>query len=1494
MDLLNMILPKELKEELISSLQDKDKTKNEEEKKEEEQEEEDEEQEEQDEEQEEDDEEEEEEEEEQEEEEQEEQDDEDNDSEEKAADAEDDDNIENADEDSDPEEQEEQEEQEEDSDPEEKAADADDDDNIENADEDSDQEEEEEYDNIGEGKSVIKKQIEPSPEPSTEPSPEPSTEPSPEPSTEPSPEPSTEPSTEPSPEPSTDTSPEVSQQDSPVNKQDGVKEKNNLYLASLFRESINKINIDKSELPGLESTVNTKTDLKYYLNAIELLNTKDLKTPSNKNYKYLYPHHDDTYFNIKIANNKEFMENKIKISIATDFEKQANEICNKDFELAPYQKFIKNFLSIHTPYNGLLLFHGLGTGKTCSAIGVAEETRKYLQYMGLNDRIIIVASPNVQENFYLQLFDETKLEFDNGYWTINNCAGQNILNEINLMQKDLSREKVIKIVKNIISNYYLFMGYTQFGNLIMKKSNITTQLTDNDLNSNKRKMLIKKKLQAYFNNRLIIIDEIHNIRQSKDNSNKLVSNELMNLVKNVDNLKLIFMSATPMFNDFKEIIFLVNILNINDNRSKIDLKDVFNGDGSFVVSSNGEQVGLDLFKRKINGYVSYVKGDNPLSFPFRILPNNFSKKKSIFNNKYPEFKINSNSLSDKIELFDIYVNNISHYQEFVYNIVLKNNISKFDEDKINAMETFGYTLLQKPLEALNIVFPNTNLENYLNEQMNKYNNNIQDVIKNINLEEINGIINIRDIVGKIGINNIMTYQETQAPKSRYGYKYKNELNKTNIFDYNVVEKYSTKIKSIIDSILNSQGPIIIYSQFIDSGLIPIALSLESAGFTRYGSNKSLFAIPPIDELDVNTYKRKTELGQGQRFRGAKYVIISGNSNISPDIVDDLKACTDSNNINGEIVKVILLSAAGSEGLDFKFIRQIHILEPWYNINRIEQIIGRAIRTCSHKDLSLVQRNVQIYMYATLLSNNTESVDLFIYRKAEEKAKVIGTVTRVLKQHSIDCLLNYEQQKFDEKFLNKELTITLSDNSSINYSIGDKSYSALCDYMAECRYSCSPSIEDHNKEYGTTTKINTSLYNETFLKTNNEVIIKLLRDLYKEKYFYDKNDIIKYILTFKEYPLEHINNALDELVNNENILLTDKYNNLGKLINIGTLYIFQPQNLNDDATIFERTSAILTKPSSLKFNISETVEVHNEDTDAKTKVLSKDKRTPLIKMYSNDELTELSNTNKDFVKSYIKDLESNYNYIITHYQPVKGEKIKDNKYIFYGKIMDVLKDKKVISNDEIDTLAVNILLDDLDYNKTVLLAIYLLNKSYNEESKFNKKLLNYYNSRILKSSDGKSKALIIPNKSEFRDYTLYIIKNINEKLQPSNIILIIGEFEDYNDYDKVIESNKIQAQNLANIIGILSVNKKITKELVTEFKIKYATNKGARCDQAGKANTEKIFTFLDVDEDIINKLKSLNQTYFCTAQEIYFRLYDIRKHEGKRWFINLSDAIINNF
>ena len=118
---------------------------------------------------------------------------------------------------------------------------------------------------------------------------------------------------------------------------------------------------------------------------------------------YLYPNLNDPNFNINIAQRKEFHDTQYDGEVK-DVEAEADIMCNADFELAPHQLFVRNFLSFQTPFNSLLLYHGLGSGKTCSAIGVCEESRDYLKQTGLTKKNIIVASPNVLDNFKKQLF----------------------------------------------------------------------------------------------------------------------------------------------------------------------------------------------------------------------------------------------------------------------------------------------------------------------------------------------------------------------------------------------------------------------------------------------------------------------------------------------------------------------------------------------------------------------------------------------------------------------------------------------------------------------------------------------------------------------------------------------------------------------------------------------------------------------------------------------------------------------------------------------------------------------------------------------------------------------------------------------------------------------------------------------------------------------------------------------------------------------------------
>ena len=204
-------------------------------------------------------------------------------------------------------------------------------------------------------------------------------------------------------------------------------------IESVFNENFEKIDLDD-------------VDYNTFLKNKEILNQKYISEHENQ-FSNLYPSLDDTDFNIKIAEKKEFNETTYDGTIY-DIEEQAKKLCEADFELVPHQLFVRNFLSFQTPYNSLLLYHGLGTGKTCSAITVSEEMRTYLKQLGIAQRILVVASPNVQENFKLQLFDERKLKLVDGLWNLRACTGNKYLKEINPMNmKGLSKEKVIKQIK---------------------------------------------------------------------------------------------------------------------------------------------------------------------------------------------------------------------------------------------------------------------------------------------------------------------------------------------------------------------------------------------------------------------------------------------------------------------------------------------------------------------------------------------------------------------------------------------------------------------------------------------------------------------------------------------------------------------------------------------------------------------------------------------------------------------------------------------------------------------------------------------------------------------------------------------------------------------------------------------------------------------------------------------------------------------------------------
>jgi hypothetical protein len=1202
---------------------------------------------------------------------------------------------------------------------------------------------------------------------------------------------------------------------------------------------------------------------------------------TNNDYDFLYPELNDPNFNIKIAKRKEFNDTKYDGTIH-DIKKQANILCNAKFELMPHQLFVKNFMSFQTPYNSLLLYNALGSGKTCSAIGIAEEMRSYMKQIGIKQRIIVVASPNVQSNFRLQLFDERKLELirnsniDTGLWNIEACVGNALINEVNPTQlKGMPRDKVISHIKRIINNYYLFMGYGQLSNYISN----SMKDEKGELKGDALKKMEIRKIKKVFNNRLIIIDEVHNIRITDDNNSekKKTALLLMKVAKYAENLRLLLLSATPMFNSYKEIIWLTNLMNINDKRATIELTDVFDKDGNFkepvrLQDGSVTEGGRELLQRKLTGYVSYVRGENPYSFPYRIYPNDFAKQHTFLENTYPRKQMNDTEIDTPLRYINVYTNKIGEYQSKGYQFIIDymkersyDVYNKYGEIRemptFENMETFGYTLLQTPLEALNIVYPNTEMDN------------IQDV-KNINTEKI-----VTDIVGKNGLSKIMnSVEETQQfQKIRYNFEYKpNVLKKYGaIFNREHLYKYSAKIANICDIISKSKGIVLIYSQYIDGGVVPIALALEEMGFSRYSSSqnaKNLFKTARTEPIDAITMKPKSSV-ESSAFNPAKYVMITGDKAFSPNNAADIKYVTNNDNINGEKVKVILISKAGAEGLDFKCIRQIHVLEPWYNMNRIEQIVGRGVRNLSHCRLPFEERNVEIYLHGTLLDNEDEAADLYVYRLAEKKALQIGKVTRMLKEISVDCILNIGQNNYTvEKMLeiaqNQNIEINLSSNKIIPYKIGDKPFTDICDYMDNCSYVCSPDAKIEEND------IIRDTYTDSFVKMNQPRIIGRILELYREQNVYTRNQLINSINIVKQYPIEQIFSALTYLIENKNEYLIDKYGRLGNLVNKDMYYLFQPIEITDEnITMYERNAPIDYKRKSFLLEYSSDVVQEEPEKEKKIAEIREPEKGSQQPIEKKKEMKTFENL--------MKEINELLDFVYNTKKLAKGEK---NWYKHAAFVIKILIDEYGFTDDSIREYMIEHILDMLLFqDKMILIKHYYVEN--NAPNGINEVLIKkYLDERIVRSNE--YWGIVLMKDDILRIYT----KNENNEF-------VEVDSDDYQLFVKDLLRFDVKKNTLNNTVGFVNlfVSKKSNqKEMV--FKIKDLTQKrnntGARADDAGKVKIIKILnTILEEPKYNDENTEKITQIGLCAILEFIMRRLNIVNKKGKVFFLNPEQTAI---
>jgi hypothetical protein len=525
-------------------------------------------------------------------------------------------------------------------------------------------------------------------------------------------------------------------------------------------------------------------------------------------------------------------------------QKTLKEICfPQKYEFQIPQKFLAEFINPKTPYKGILVYHRIGAGKTCTAINIAEKFKKL-------KKIMIVLPASLKGNFRSELRSP--------------CAGNNYLeeNERILLKKyhPSSQEYKDIIIKSDarINKYYTIYSYNKFIELIKIKN-------------------------LDLNNTLLIIDEVHNMISETGTYYESLYDTIHSAP---DDMRLVIMSATPIFDKPIEIALTMNLL-LHDKQLPTGHKfiDTFM-DITYTQKGPTYKVkNMDLFKDYVRGYVSYYRGAPPYVFP-------------------------------RSELFFVRTKMSDKQQRLYRKIIAKESKTSHVKDYVNIDISNSFFIGTRMVS--NFVFPN----------------------------------------GKIG-------------KAGYDSLVENDFSIANI------REFSPKFLKILRKIKHCEGTVFVYSNFKEyGGIRTFVRLLEHHGFKNY-----------------------------EDYSGGKkrFAIWSGDQ--SPQLKEEVKAVfNNKNNQDGSQIKVICGSPAVKEGISFLRVQEVHIIEPYWNISKISQIIGRAIRFCSHKDVPYEKQLVKVYIYMAVHPKIKTSIDEYIMKMALVKDSINSQFEKALKEAAIDCEL----------------------------------------------------------------------------------------------------------------------------------------------------------------------------------------------------------------------------------------------------------------------------------------------------------------------------------------------------------------------------------------------------------------------------------------------------------------------------------------------------------
>jgi hypothetical protein len=824
---------------------------------------------------------------------------------------------------------------------------------------------------------------------------------------------------------------------------------------------------------------------------------------------------------------------------------------NENFSLLTHQQIVRDYMNLYTPYRGLLLYHGLGSGKSCTSIAIAEG-------MKTTKKIIVMLPASLQTNYREELKKcgdsmykknqfwewvsieqnpevtpvlssllELPLEYirrKKGAWFVNVKKQSNFSELAPVDQKSLNDQ-----LNEMINSKYLFINYN--GLRTKRLQELTSDFTKN-----------------LFDDKVIIIDEAHNLISrivnkikkekpieedektgEKIHSPKYLSVKLYEYLLNAKNARIILLSGTPVINYPNEFGILFNILrgyiktwefplDIKTSK-KIDkntLQDILIGEktldyldyspSSKMLTITRNPFGFKNKIKKDHGYQGVYNTKKDETTGLNVIETEFTsdadfERKIINTLRKNDIEVlptgikvrNKKALPDSLELFNGYyidsttlelknldalkrrILGLSSYfrsaQESLlprytntlgvdYHVVRismsnfqfqKYELARIEERKSeksnkkspminNVYEDKEQSSTYRIFSRLfcNFVMPNRPMpgSSMFSEEVEV----LKETEKETNVSKL--IEEVRKAERNIDINNDKEgeIEGDELLDEVGGLDYKARVERAIDFikehsnDFltpEALETYSPKFLAILDNIMDSRhiGLHLIYSQFRTiEGIGIFSLVLEKNGFARFKIKRTTSGW----ELNMNPEdagKPTFALYTGTESSEEKE-IIRNIYNGDWDYVDigikrELSKIAHNNNM-GEIIKILMITSSGSEGINLRNTRYVHIMEPYWHPVRLEQVIGRARRICSHKGLPEVLRTVEVFVYlmvftAEQLKSDTSielkkkdiskrppyfplTSDQYLYEISEIKSKLTKQLTDVIKESSFDCYI----------------------------------------------------------------------------------------------------------------------------------------------------------------------------------------------------------------------------------------------------------------------------------------------------------------------------------------------------------------------------------------------------------------------------------------------------------------------------------------------------------